>query len=97
MLPEYGVEVITFAKDRALAYVEGLGNGVQMKETSGELQVGVRDVPAQVFIGDETACDELRPLEAPEHWHVRLVTGAWLQFDAWEPHPPPAPFPGVSW
>ena len=73
-------------------HVKGLVNGVQMKKTSGKLQVGVRDGPARVCVGDEAARDELRPLKAPEHWHIRLVTGARLQFIAWEAHSP-GPFP----
>ena len=65
-----------------LPHVKDLGNGVQMEETSGQLQIGVCDGPAWVLVGDEAARDESRPFKTPEHRYVRLDTGARLQFVA---------------
>jgi len=64
-LPERGVEVIAFADDSPFTGVKGLGDGFEVNEAAGELEVRVGDGAIWIFSGDEEARDVVWPFDAP--------------------------------
>ena len=69
-LPEQGAQVVCLAEDRALSDVKTLRKGLQMQETSCQLEIGIGNGAGGVVAGDQLVGDVLRPLHAPYHWVV---------------------------
>lgn len=76
LLPEESAEITDLAKYRAVTYVKYLGEGLDVKKPSGQLQVGVDDPAFRVGFGDKEVGNALGAAEAP---HNRLAGGPFLR------------------
>ena len=68
-----------------LTGIEGLGDGLEVNETTGELKVGVGDGACRVVGGDKSESDIFWPLQSPEDWDIGLPAFPRLEGIAWGP------------
>ena len=67
-----------------LTGVEGLGNGLEVNETAGEIKVGVGDGARRVVGCDKEAIDVVWPLNSPEGRDVSLPALPGIESIAWK-------------
>ena len=79
-LPKQGGQIVGSANDGPLADIEALSDGLQVEETSGELQVAVCDRAGRVVGRDDLSLQVWRPLRAPQN---RCVAGRQARGESW--------------
>ena len=83
--PEGGAEVISLGQDGAFSDVKGLGESLQVQQTSSKLQVRIRYGAIGVVLCDEALFDIVRRLVMPKKRLEGMITQTRNQGGTWKP------------